>query len=57
MFTYVNPVVALAAGVIVLDVPLTPWNLAGLALILGGLVLATGQPADPNAVPRATPPD
>jgi drug/metabolite transporter (DMT)-like permease len=41
VFTYVNPAVALAAGVIVLDEPLTPWNLAGLALILTGLVLAT----------------
>jgi drug/metabolite transporter (DMT)-like permease len=44
VFTYVNPVVALAAGVIVLNEPLTPWNLAGLGLILGGLVLATRRP-------------
>jgi drug/metabolite transporter (DMT)-like permease len=44
VFTYVNPAVALAAGVIVLNEPLTPWNLAGLALILGGLVLATMRP-------------
>ncbi|MCW2555669.1 MAG: protein of unknown function transrane [Mycobacterium sp.] len=41
VFTYVNPAVALAAGVIVLNEPLTPWNLAGLGLILGGSVLAT----------------
>jgi len=41
VFTYVNPVVALAAGVIVLSEPLTPWNIAALALILVGLVLAT----------------
>jgi drug/metabolite transporter (DMT)-like permease len=48
VFTYVNPAVALAAGVIVLNEPLTPWNLAGLALILGGSVLATRRPnADP----------
>jgi len=51
VFTYVNPAVALAAGVIVLDEPLTPWNLAGLALILGGSVLATRR-SDPSAVPR-----
>jgi drug/metabolite transporter (DMT)-like permease len=51
VFTYVNPAVALAAGVIVLDEPLTPWNLAGLALILGGSVLATRRSA-PSAVPR-----
>ncbi|KAA0091435.1 EamA family transporter [Mycolicibacterium sp. P1-18] len=41
VFTYVNPAVALAAGVIVLAEPLTPWNVAGLVLILGGSVLAT----------------
>jgi drug/metabolite transporter (DMT)-like permease len=50
MFTYVNPVVALAAGVIVLSEPLTPWNVAGLGLILGGLVLATRR-ADPSPEP------
>lgn len=43
VFTYVNPAVALAAGVIVLSEPLTPWKLAGLALILTGSVLATGR--------------
>ncbi|MDT5072636.1 MAG: hypothetical protein QOH82_1956 [Mycobacterium sp.] len=42
--TYVNPAVALAAGVIVLNEPLTPWNLVGLGLILGGLILATRRP-------------
>lgn len=41
MFTYVNPIVALAAGVIVLREPLTWWNIAGLVLILAGLILAT----------------
>jgi drug/metabolite transporter (DMT)-like permease len=41
VFTYVNPAVALAAGVIVLNEPLTPWNVAGLGLILAGSVLAT----------------
>ncbi len=46
MFTYVNPVVALAAGVVILGEPLTVWNLAGLALILTGLFLATRKPAD-----------
>ena len=48
VFTYVNPAVALTAGVIVLNEPLTPWNVAGLALILAGSVLATRRPdADP----------
>lgn len=41
IFTYVNPAVALAAGVVVLNEPLTPWHLAGLVLILTGSVLAT----------------
>jgi drug/metabolite transporter (DMT)-like permease len=41
VFTYINPAVALAAGVIVLHEPLTPWNVAALALILAGCVLAT----------------
>jgi drug/metabolite transporter (DMT)-like permease len=44
VFTYVNPAVALAAGVIVLNEPLTALNLAGLALILTGSVLATRRP-------------
>jgi drug/metabolite transporter (DMT)-like permease len=39
--TYVNPAVALTAGVMVLGEPLTVWNLVGLALILSGSVLAT----------------
>ncbi len=41
VFTYVNPAVALAAGVIVLDEPLTVWNVGALTLILAGCVLAT----------------
>jgi drug/metabolite transporter (DMT)-like permease len=48
VFTYVNPAVALAAGVIVLDEPLTPFNVGALALIMAGSVLATwrrGRPA------------
>jgi drug/metabolite transporter (DMT)-like permease len=53
VFTYVNPAVALAAGVIVLNEPLTPWNLAGLAFILSGLVLATTRPGPtPTTEPK-----
>ncbi|MFN3007754.1 DMT family transporter [Mycolicibacterium wolinskyi] len=48
VFTYVNPAVALAAGVIVLGEPLTAWNVAGLALILTGSVLATRKPREPE---------
>jgi len=45
VFTYVNPAVALLAGVIVLGEPLTVWNTAALALILTGSILATSRPA------------
>jgi drug/metabolite transporter (DMT)-like permease len=41
VFTYINPAVALAAGVIVLSEPLTMWNVAALALISFGCILAT----------------
>jgi drug/metabolite transporter (DMT)-like permease len=41
VFTYINPAVALAAGVLVLNEPLTAWNVAALALIMAGCVLAT----------------
>ena len=41
VITYINPAVALLAGVVVLGEPMTPWHLAGLALILGGSMLAT----------------
>jgi len=56
VFTYVNPAVALAAGVMVLDEPLTVWNIAGLVLILTGSVLAT-RPSDDTALaqPQSAP--
>ena len=41
VFTYVNPAVAVAAGVLVLDQPLTPSILAAFGLIMGGSLLAT----------------
>jgi drug/metabolite transporter (DMT)-like permease len=45
VFTYVNPAVALVAGVVILSEPLTVFNVAGLALILVGSVLATRRSA------------
>jgi drug/metabolite transporter (DMT)-like permease len=56
VFTYINPAVALAAGVLVLQEPLTVWNLAALALILAGSVLATRRhpQAEPDIVAEAT---
>lgn len=41
VFTYVNPAVAVAAGAVFLDEPLTAGVLAAFALILAGSVLAT----------------
>ena len=55
VFTYINPAVALAAGVIVLGEPLTPWNVAALALILAGSILAT-RPSDQPAPDITTEP-
>ncbi|MFC7767014.1 EamA family transporter [Leucobacter soli] len=40
LFTYVNPVVALILGVLVLGETATPGMLLGLPLILGGAILA-----------------
>jgi drug/metabolite transporter (DMT)-like permease len=45
----VNPAVALLAGVIVLNEPLTAWNVGALVLILAGCILATHRPDE--AVP------
>ena len=49
VFTYINPAVALAAGVIVLNEPLTLWTVAALALILAGCVLATRRPKEQDS--------
>jgi drug/metabolite transporter (DMT)-like permease len=52
VFTYVNPAVAVAAGVLILNEPITVWHLAGLALILTGSGLATRRSdAEPAAIP------
>jgi drug/metabolite transporter (DMT)-like permease len=52
VFTYVNPAVAVAAGVVFLGEPLTGTIIASFALILGGSVLATAHrtpaPEDPQ---------
>jgi drug/metabolite transporter (DMT)-like permease len=56
VFTYVNPAVALLAGVVVLNEPLTAWNVAALALILAGCILATHRPKTPEAAVAASAP-
>lgn len=52
VITYVNPAVAVAAGVIFLGEPLTPSILIAFALILAGSILATTRRRD-GAAPAA----
>ena len=56
--TYVNPAVAILAGVIVLGERVTVWTILGFALVLGGSWLVTRHrtPTDePIAAPEAAP--
>jgi drug/metabolite transporter (DMT)-like permease len=55
VFTYVNPAVAIAAGVILLGEPLTPSILVSFVLILGGSVLATAPAVRSDATAAAAP--
>jgi drug/metabolite transporter (DMT)-like permease len=56
VFTYLNPAVAIALGVVLLDEPLTPGLLVGFPLVILGSVLATRRqrpaPLPPGAVPQ-----
>ncbi|ABS24808.1 DMT family transporter [Anaeromyxobacter sp. Fw109-5] len=52
---YVNPAVAVAAGVAVLGEPLTVGTVTGFVLILAGSWLATGAPARAAAAPQPVP--
>ena len=59
VFTYVNPAVAIVAGVLVLGEPLTATILGAFALILGGSVLATAgrtKVADATCAPPVASP-
>jgi drug/metabolite transporter (DMT)-like permease len=56
LVTYLLPVTALAYGVVLLDEPLTAAELAGMALILGGVALGSGAvrlPRGTRTVPQA----
>lgn len=52
VFTYVNPAVAVAAGVAVLGEPFSATIAVSFALILAGCVLATGSAAEPRKTPE-----
>lgn len=45
--TYVNPAVAILAGVIVLHEPVSVWTIVGFALVLGGSYLVTRRRRQP----------
>ena len=51
LITYVNPVVAVIAGVLILDEPLTAAMLGGMALIAAGSWVATARRPRPVADP------
>lgn len=51
VITYVNPAVAAALGVTLLDEPLTVGMVVGFALVLTGCVLATGGAPEAVAEP------
>jgi drug/metabolite transporter (DMT)-like permease len=55
VFTYINPAVAVAAGVILLGEPFTATIAAAFALILGGCLLATRSQRDQRAEERPAP--
>jgi drug/metabolite transporter (DMT)-like permease len=55
VFTYVNPAVAVVAGVIVLGEPLTIAILASFVLILAGSALATASTRAPRPAPTDAP--
>jgi drug/metabolite transporter (DMT)-like permease len=54
--TYVNPAVAVVAGVVVLGEPVTPWTVVGFVLVVLGSVLVTRRPSarDADRVAAAT---
>ncbi len=44
--TYINPAVAIVAGVLILGEPLTVWTIVGFVLVLGGSYLVTMRRRD-----------
>jgi drug/metabolite transporter (DMT)-like permease len=56
VITFVNPIVALALGVVVLDEHLSWGQLLGLPVVLAGCWLAAGKrPTDPDPDPDPDP--
>jgi drug/metabolite transporter (DMT)-like permease len=55
VITYVNPAVAVAAGVVILDEPLTAATVVGFVLVIAGSVLATYRPGARRAAGQGVP--
>ncbi|MDX6307381.1 MAG: hypothetical protein QOI06_427 [Nocardioidaceae bacterium] len=49
--TYVNPAVAVAAGALILNEPVTVWTLVGFVLVVAGSYLVNRQPRKARDVP------
>jgi drug/metabolite transporter (DMT)-like permease len=45
LYTYINPIVAVILGWLVLGERLTPISIAGIVIILGGMALVQGSPS------------
>jgi drug/metabolite transporter (DMT)-like permease len=52
--TYVNPAVAVVAGVVVLNEPVTVWTLLGFVLVIAGSVLVNRRSAQQPEGPPAS---
>ena len=50
--TYVNPAVAILAGVLVLGERITVWTIVGFALVVSGAYLVTRRRSVPEAPPE-----
>jgi drug/metabolite transporter (DMT)-like permease len=54
-YAYVNPVIAVFLGWIVLHEPVDGWVVAGMAVIVAGVALTTSAPTRPGRGPAAEP--
>ena len=55
--TYLNPVVAVLAGALILDEPITVWTVIGFALVLTGCLGVARSRRTPRATAEPTPED
>lgn len=53
-YAYVNPVVAMFLGWLILNEVVDGWVLAGMIIIVAGVALATSAPTRPSVAPKAS---